>query len=419
MFAQLVTGRFSTSVYTFEKFDTVDVSKVFARGFQTLQLGISEGDVSLNTSLYGVSNLSRSFGDNVAIRINNLFLRWRNIANTVDVNVGRVPIFAGVGNGTVDGALIKARGWDKKIVLSTYGGTSVLSDIKSTGFEDVDKNFFIGGQLIGSFVNNFRFGLSYMNRHIQRESYTALRPDSLFNSIPVLVAPDSRAEQALGVDARYGGSSMLSVYGRYDYDLNFKRSRRVQGHVRFTVTEQIGLTAEYNYREPRIAYNSFFRIFPTSPIREYEGGIEYSSNSSIRASGKFAYVKYSRENSKRFIAGIYTDYGSARFSGTDGYAGELSSVDIQGMYPLFNRVLIPTVGFSFASYRLEAAQIDREDILAGSLGAVVRPIPDISGDVQVQWLRNTVAENDVRLYAKLNYWFSHNLDLFNRNEVGK
>ena len=147
-------------------------------------------------------------------------------------------------------------------------------------------------------------------------------------------------------------------------------------------------------------------------MREYEGGIEYTPASVLRTYARFAYVQYTDDLSRRLSAGAYFEYASASWSGTNGYAGQLSSFEFQGMYPLLDRRLIPTLGFSFAAYRLDESIHQREDIFAGTLGAVVRPVPEISGDVQVQWLRNKVAENDVRLYVKLNYWFSHELHLF-------
>ena len=48
-----------------------------------------------------------------------------------------------------------------------------------------------------------------------------------------------------------------------------------------------------------------------------------------------------------------------------------------------------------------------------SLGATLRPIQAASLDVQAQWLRNRVFDNDMRLFAKLNIWLTEQLNLFN------
>ncbi len=419
MQAQLINARFGTSVYVWEKFDTVDVSHTIARGFQTLQLEASEGDLSLQTSLYGASDVSHISGDDAYIRFNNFFLKWKNIGGAVDLNVGRVPVFAGVGIGTVDGALVRARGADDRIYLTAYGGANVPSNLKSQGFSDLDKRFFIGGQLVTTMIPDARVGVSYVNRHIERESYLAVRPDSLFNPATVLIVPDSRAQQALGVDARYDPNAPYSVYGRYDYDLNAKRSLRGEVHARVQANDCIAVTGEFIYREPYVPFNSFFTAFPVSPIREAEAGVEYSFSPSYRVFGRYAYVRYVDALSRRMSVGLYSTYASASYSGSSGYAGVLNSVYLQGMVPLCQRMFIPTLGLSYAAYRLSEDNTKTDKMFAGSLGAVVRPMPAISADIQLQWLHNTVADRDVRLLAKINYWFSHDFNHSQRKEAGK
>jgi len=87
--AQRVAGRFSTSVYTFERFDTVNSSRIIARAYQSMQLTVSEGSISFNSSLYGVTNISQSFGNDAAIRVSNLFLEWKDSAGSADSQSSR------------------------------------------------------------------------------------------------------------------------------------------------------------------------------------------------------------------------------------------------------------------------------------------------------------------------------------------
>ena len=81
--------------------------------------------------------------------------------------------------------------------------------------------------------------------------------------------------------------------------------------------------------------------------------------------------------------------------------------------------MIPTAGISYASYRLSEDATQRDNVFAGSFGAVFRPVPVISADVQVQWLHNGVVKSDLRLFAKLSYWFSHTLNFFRHNNAGE
>ena len=409
--AQTVNGRFSTSFYAWEKFATVNVSKVVPRAFQTLRLDISQEDVSLQSSITGAMDLGSTFGNDGRIRVNNLFLRWKNMGGHVEMNLGRTPVFAGVGVGGIDGVMLKARGFDDHIVLVTYGGANVRNDLKSNGTTALDQNFMIGGQLVGMASNGSRISASYVNRHVERESYTAIRPDSLFNPASVLIVPDSRSRQIFGVDARYAGSNIVSLYGRYDYDINLQRSLRTELNARVKAMSTLAVSGSFTYREPNLMYNSFFTIFPVSPIREYEGGIEYAFSRVLRCFGRVAYVQYTDDASRRVSVGFNTDYGSVSYSGTNGYAGQLSSLDIFAMYPIHNYLLVPSVGFSFASYRLEENFAPKKETYATIIGLVIRPMPALSFDSQVQVLRNPEASRDLRWFGKITYWFNHTLDL--------
>jgi hypothetical protein len=410
--AQFVTGRLSTSVYGLEKYDTVNVSSTVARGIQTLQLSIAQGDVSLQTYLSGALSVDQSFGTSGEIRARNLFLQWKNVTKGLDMNFGRIPVFAGVGIGAVDGALLRARMMNDELSCVAYGGANVRPDSRSSGTDNLSQNFFIGGQVIGTMVPDMRIGISYMNRNIERDAYIALRPDSLYNSVAVLIQPDSRAQQKVGVDARYSKSENFYTYGRYDYDLNLKRSLRGELKSRLAVSTDIAFTGNFIYREPQLDYNSIFTIFPTSSIRELEGGVEYAVSPSIRTYSRFGIVKYTDDQSRRLSIGVNSEYAAFSYSGTNGYAGLLSNYDLQGMYPLFERKFVPMIGASFSRVRYDAYAADGQNIYGGIFGFAFRPMPSFSLETQMQWLRTPIANNDVRFFGTINYWFAQNLNLF-------
>ena len=190
--AQEVNGRFGTSVYTWERFDTVGSSRTIARAFQSMQLDVSQGDFLFQTSLLGALTLHDDFGDDGTIRMSKLLVRWKNIGQLFDVSVGRVPVFAGVGLGAVDGALVRTNLMDRKISLQAYGGGNDRSDLATSGLSNIDKNFLIGAQATGDVAEDIRVGLSYVNRNVERDGYVATRPDSIGNPVAVTVAPESK-----------------------------------------------------------------------------------------------------------------------------------------------------------------------------------------------------------------------------------
>jgi len=265
----------------------------------------------------------------------------------------------------------------------------------------------IGGQVLGYLFDGSRIGLSYMNRNRSLAGYRTNRLDSLFNPISMIIYPDIRKEQLLGLDASYAYKDYGSVYGRCDYEINTEEVYRGEVSSRVNATDRLAVTGEYIYRAPRVPYHSFFSVFEFEALNELCGGIEYSIVPSVAAVGRVAFVQYDEELSRRLTLGVNSTYGSILYSGSNGYAGQLASFSVEGMYPLFEKKFIPTIGASFATYRLDRVNDERQEIYSGSLGAIVRLLSSFSFDAQVQWTRNKIAENDVRAFGKISYWFSH------------
>jgi hypothetical protein len=224
------------------------------------------------------------------------------------------------------------------------------------------------------------------------------------------VDPFLAKEQYISGDVSWGISD-LNAYGRYDYDLNGKKTQRGQFGLRCYPTSEWVITADYIYRAPRVLYNSFFSVFNASTVNEFEGGVDYRIDPCIRAFGRGAYVKYEGDNSFRYTLGLAHDYCSISYRGNTGYAGELSTITAQCSYPLCDRRVIPTAGITYASYRLNDVA-GRENAVAAVLGAILRPIQTLSVDFQGQWLNNKIAKSDFRLFGEINYWFSERLDIF-------
>ncbi|MCX6137055.1 MAG: hypothetical protein NTV54_06125, partial [Ignavibacteriales bacterium] len=149
--------------------------------------------------------------------------------------VGRQYVFAGVGNGLIDGGLVKAALWDRRVSVSAYGGYNVVQsrDIRlSSKFAD---NSLYGAQVTVAPVENGIVGLSYMNRTRKPEPFTTIRPstaDSLFNPMVVIIAHSPQEEQYTSVDARYSFEDRAEVSGRVDYDMDYERISRAQGFAR-------------------------------------------------------------------------------------------------------------------------------------------------------------------------------------------
>ncbi|MBK7259040.1 MAG: hypothetical protein IPI01_14825 [Ignavibacteriae bacterium] len=410
--AQYVSGRVSTAVYGWEQFDTVGVSQQRVRAYQTAQLTVSQGDFSLTTFLQGSTNLAGSFGDAGRVRFYNLYLSWLNIGKVAEVHLGRQSVYAGVGVGSLDGLVARARLLNNTLTITGYGGAVVGPEFTMPSkFAD---NAMYGGQVVTTALPGARIGLSYMKRQEERDPYWTIRArDTSFSPVPLYIEPSADAEELASADARYNYGERLSVYGRYDHDMLNERTARAQGGARVQITERIAVSADYIHRLPRVMYNSIFSAFVSNAVDELEGGVEYGFTPMVRAFGRVAAVSYTDEKSTRWTVGLNTGYATIAYAGSDGYAGELTSLSAQASYPLFGKVIIPTAGFSYASYRL-SKESTKDNAIGVILGAAVRPTSAISFDVQGQWLTNKLMQRDLRVQARFSYWFAHR---FSRTNV--
>lgn len=406
--AQLVTGRFTTSLYTWEKFDAENSSATYLRGFQNVQLTIAQGDVSFNTYMQGAI---MSDGGAGLVRAYNMYLRWANIAQALDLTLGRQAIFGGVGYGTIDGMGAKLRLFKNRLTVAGYGGATPEGDYRGVS-KSVKDNMSFGGQITTTAIPNTQLGLSYMNRRAQRDPYWTTRMrDTSFTPVPYQVTFEPESEELIGGDAYYTMTGVFSAYGRYDHDLANNRVSRAQVGVRASITPRLGVTLESITRTPRISYNSIFTAFVPNSTQEVEAGVEYEFLSWLRAYGRVANVQVTDESGTRWTFGVNSGYGSVSYSGSSGYVGQLQSVSMYGNYPLLENRVIPQAGIVFSSYRF-SEQDDRATALAVVLGGTWRPIRSFSLDVQGQWLTNEIYSRDLRGMLKLNYWFAERLSLF-------
>jgi hypothetical protein len=414
---QRVNGRFVTSVYAWQRDDTVGVQRTLVLGYQTMQFDMYQKDISLHANLQGFND----FGFNVVglpqvssgpqVRFYNLYIKASRIANVLDLSFGRQPVYAGVGNGTIDGLLSRLQFAEGKAAIVGYAGAVPPPFQKAALVENIDKNFMLGGQVVATPVPEARLALSYMNRRVEQSPYFAVRRDSLNNALGVYVTPEPFSEQFVGIDASYRRAASVYVYGRYEYDLNYEQISRGQAFGRVSVTDKLALTGEYIYRSPRLPFHSFFSIFPRNSVKELEGGVEYTITPLCRAFGKVAKVWYVDDDTRRYSAGLGSEYGSMMYSGSVGYGGKLNSFSAQVYYPLLERILVPSAGVSWAEYRL-SREAPVEHTTAALLGSTFRPVPSVAFDVQLQWLKNRIVKNDLRFFLKLNYWFTEQLNLF-------
>lgn len=129
----------------------------------------------------------------------------------------------------------------------------------------------------------------------------------------ILIQRASNQFKYLGAEVSYYIPKLIEINSRYNYDLNFEQTSRFEIGTRYTQVEDFGVSLYYNYREPRIRYNSIFSVFNFSNTEEIEGGLDYKFSDVVTAFGKFANVTYQDEDSQRLTLGVNTTYGTVSY----------------------------------------------------------------------------------------------------------
>jgi hypothetical protein len=402
-----INGRFSSSVYSFERFDTASASGNYLTSYQMLNLNFNKDNVSLRTYMNLESDLENKLNGDPMLRFYNLFLEVRHLFDMATVKLGRQPVFNSAAGGIFDGVNVDVKKDDYK--LNAYYGGNVPAYQKLEITNDWKEDFILGGKFSTDVVKNFQISLSYIDKNFKPESYMATRLDAQLNPIKVLIENNSTQYQFASAEVAYDLKDKLSLVTHYDYDLNFDKTSKVELDGNYSPIEKLKLDFYYNYRSPLIRYNSIFSVFDYGNTQEVEVGADYILNKILTLTGRYGSVIYKDDNSGRVTVGLSSNYGSLTYRKTFGYAGELDALSLYGAYTLFQGMLTPSLGVSYTNYKLSPdpgqPTYDLTSVLAG---VNVRPLNALSVDIQGQYMDNKIYRNDYRFFLKLNYWFNTN-----------
>lgn len=402
-YSQSFNGRISSSIYTFERFDTVGNSYAQARTFQMLTFNFGKDNIWLRSSFNLEYDVSNTLVDDPRFRTYNLYVDVQKLWNVVSLKLGRQPLYSSIAGGVFDGATL---GFDYKgmRLLGYYGG-NVPPYQKSEVADFSSNNYIVGGEFSVYALTNWRFAAKYINKNFPSQSYEAVRYDPEENPINVLIENESNQYEFLSGEVSYFKKTQYNFNARYSYDLNFNTTSRVELSGRYQTTQNLGLSLYYNYQEPMVRYNSIFSVFNFANTWEIEAGADYIISSEYTVLGKFANVTYQDETSQRLTLGLKSPYGNITVRKNFGFAGEMDALSFYTAYSAFKGLLTPSIGFSLTHYKLTPDDSDNQ--VVSFLGGVnYRPIRMLSFDMQGQFLKNKIYHDDWRLLFKINYWFN-------------
>ena len=79
----------------------------------------------------------------------------------------------------------------------------------------------------------------------------------------------------------------------------------------------------------------------------------------------------------------------------------MAALSFNAGYPLMDsKVATPTIIIGYAHYKLSSDD-QMTDAISAAIGAVYRPVPVFSLDVQAQWIQNKIYCNDARFFCGL------------------
>ena len=404
-YPQTINGRFTSALYTFERFDTLENSTTHARTFQLLYLTFGSKNVSLKTYMNLESDISENLVYDPRFRMYNFYLNVRNLFEVLYLKLGRQPVYSTIGGGVFDGLTLglNYKGFD----INGYYGGNVPPYQKFEITDDLKNDFVAGGNLTVSTITNTRIALRYVNKNFKNIAFNTTRLDADFNTIPYHISNPSQQFEYVAAEVSFSQPKSFRVNTRYFYDLNYSSTSRFEISGRYDAIDNLGLSAYYNYRKPFVRYNSIFSVFDFRNSQEIEVGADYLIDNAYKLIGKFANVSYEDESSQRLSIGLSSRFGTITGRKTFGFAGELDAISFYTAHTVLEGLLTPSFSVSYTRYKLSSAESTNE-MVTFLLGCNYRPIRTLSFDVQGQYHNNKIYNNDYRLFVKLNFWFNHN-----------
>jgi hypothetical protein len=405
--AQNLNGRFSSSLYTFERYDSLNSSEKYLRAYEMLNLNFNYNNVSVRSFFNLETNLSNKMDYDPRLRFYNLYFEARNLLDIATVKLGRQPIINSVAGGLFDGASINLKKSYYKFTAYYGGNVPAYQKLKLT--DNWSDNYLLGGKFTTTVLPDFQFSVSYINKNFKPQPYEALRLDANLNPITVEIENKSNQYEFVSGEASYIKGNLISVFTRYDYDLNFNETSKIELDSRVKPTDKLGVNLYFNYREPKIRYNSIFAVFDYGNTYEIEGGLDYEIINGITVLGKFGDVQYKdNKSAQRLGLGLTTEWGTLNYRKTFGVAGELDAISLYTGYTFLEGLLTPTIGLAYTKYKLSPDDVESNNLTTLLAGFNIRPMPALSFDIQAQYMDNKIYKNDLRFFFKLNHWFNLN-----------
>lgn len=395
----VLSGRVGISSYLWERseLDSTDTRHWQNTGTLGLRLGrIANNDLEIATTMRGRFD-SRNQGDNVDdYRVYDLYARWRKIARSLDLTVGRHRLSWPNGSLAIDGGSAELRMW-KGWEVGGYIGSLAPQDgrFKPTDFDE--------GHAVGA-----RLGYRSQSVGTVFLTFSEKRLERSYGSTDV----DNLASRKYGLDWRKSVVNFGTLYGHLVYDQPRMRIERGHLSARWNATPTVSLQGQYRYRRPGIDYNSIFWVFGDSEYKEGRLRLFVKLNADWTASVGGALVDIGDDDAQRLDLGVSHRYVSLTLYAKSGAPGSTVALSGDVMYPV-NEKWTVRGGSHYSNFELVEDQ--DESSTEASIWAGVRWqwMTQSTLDLEAQFLTQDLKtmesfagdESDFRLIARFSWWF--------------
>ncbi|MCJ7498119.1 MAG: hypothetical protein MUO78_08310 [candidate division Zixibacteria bacterium] len=313
-------------------------------------------------------------------KIYNAYLDWKDIKKILDLRLGRQYLYAGVGNGTMDGLRVDVKPIEK-IKLTGYVGFQLPRE-RSTDIDTWEKSHIFGGELSATYLKDTRLAVNYVQK--VRDRWIE--------------------EHLIGLSASHYHKK-FDFFSQFYYNLVYRKAQNFT--LRGTSSELFGklyLALEYQYRRPNIYSNSIFSVFKQEPYSIYRFTGTYQPIKNFRFTSKYDFTKYKKDNSSRVRFGVEYSFIALGLNFRRGYGGESNGVYGKIIYT-FNRNFVFSVSTDYGRYKLDEEQESKDESFAISSRVEWEPLKNLQLAMEMQDVRNKIKNYDLRLQGKASYKF--------------
>lgn len=318
-----ISGRASTVFEWFDVGERVDANGEKTRGtatpiYQYLMLNANNLDQGgLNFKSYG--RLATDLNNEVDVdsRLYYAYLEKNNIANRLDLKLGRQFFTSTAGASIMDGMNLRVRNLGP-VTVSLFGG----GDVAYYSGYNVD-DLIGGGEIRAKFIKDLDLGLSYLQKWRENDP----------------------THKLIGFDADYDYRDALHLYSDVQFDYLADEVSYFLGGIQYHRNQNWTLRTEYLYSLPVFSASSIYSVFATDKYQEVMGELTYRLGEGLNSFFRYSYEIYEEfQDANVFEVGLekirtdkFSGYASAVYRSDPG-GQDLKGFKVHGSYLLVDNL---------------------------------------------------------------------------------